>query len=341
MDLTPYIGWIVFLHVLGAFMFAAGHGVVVLDRRPVRPAGDHSPIPSVVGDIADGPLVERVLEQHAVEVVLHLAADKSVTESMAAPGSHLRNNVCGSLALCEAMLERGVHRIVFSSSAAVYGTPQRLPVDERARLAPDNPYGASKVMVEQMLHWYHVCHGFDTVSLRYFNAAGAADDGSLGEDGSEASNLVPRVMRALAGPSEAMPVYGTDFDTPDGTAVRDYVHVEDLAAAHVRALELVGQGSGEWVFNLGTGRGHSVREVLVAAERASGRSVPHLDTARRAGDPAQVWADATAARQELGWRAERDLDDIVRSAWLWQTTRQGGADLSRREQPVVDVDRHG
>lgn len=308
-----YVGSFCVRHLL-----AAGHGVVVLDRRPVRQAGDPFSVPSVVGDIADRALVERVLEQHAVEVVLHLAAEKSVAESMASPGPHLRNNVCGSLALFEAMLQRGVHRIVFSSSAAVYGTPQRLPVDERARLAPDNPYGTSKVMVEQMLHWYHVRHGFDTVSLRYFNAAGAADDGSLGEDGDEASNLVPRVMRALAGLAEALPVYGTDFATPDGTAVRDYVHVEDLAAAHLRALELVGQGSGEWVFNLGTGRGHSVREVLHAAERASGRPVPHEETARRPGDPAQVWADASAAARELGWRAERDLDDIVRSAWSWQ-----------------------
>ncbi|MDQ3492796.1 MAG: UDP-glucose 4-epimerase GalE [Chloroflexota bacterium] len=308
-----YVGSFCVRHLL-----AADHGVVVLDRRPVRPAGDRASVPSVVGDIADGPLVQRILQTHGVEVVLHLAADKSVAESMAAPGPHLRNNVSGSLALFEAMLERGVGKIVFSSSAAVYGTPTRLPVDERAPLAPDNPYGASKVMVEQMLHWYHVCHGFDTVSLRYFNAAGAADDGSLGEEEAEASNLVPRVMQALAGTGEPLSVYGTDFATPDGTAVRDYVHVEDLALAHVRALELVGQGRGAWTFNLGTGRGHSVREVLHAAERASGRPVPHQETARRPGDPAQVWADASAAARELGWRAERDLDDIVRSAWSWR-----------------------
>lgn len=311
-----YVGRFCLRHLL-----AAGYGVVTLDRQAAAP---YPGVHSAVGDIADGPLVERLLEEHAVEVVLHLAAEKSVAESMAAPGPHLRNNVCGSLALLQAMLARGVKKIVFSSSAAVYGTPERLPVHEQARLAPDNPYGASKVMVEQALHWYHVSHGFDAVSLRYFNAAGAADDGSLGEDGAEASNLVPRVMQALAGLSELLSVYGTDFDTADGTAVRDYIHVEDLAAAHVRALELVTAARGEWVFNLGTGRGHSVREVLLAAERASGRPVPHRDAARRSGDPAQVWADASAAERVLGWRAERDLDDIVGSAWLWQAGQGGG-----------------
>ncbi|CAN5764264.1 UDP-glucose 4-epimerase GalE [soil metagenome] len=311
-----YVGRFCVRHLL-----AAGYGVVTLDRQA---AAVDPRVQSAVGDIADGPLVERLLEEHAVQVVLHLAADKSVAESMTAPGPHLRNNVCGSLALLEAMLARGVKKIVFSSSAAVYGTPERLPVGEQARLAPDNPYGASKVMVEQALHWYHVSHGFDAVSLRYFNAAGAADDGSLGEDGAEASNLVPRVMQALAGLSEPLPVFGTDFATADGTAVRDYIHVEDLAAAHVRALELVTAGSGEWVFNLGTGRGHSVREVLLAAERASGRPVPHRDAPRRSGDPAQVWADAGAAERVLGWRAQRGLDDIVRSAWLWQVGQAVG-----------------
>ena len=200
-----YVGRFCVRHLL-----AAGYGVVALDRRA---AALDPRIQSTFGDIADRPLVERLLEEHAVEVVLHLAADKSVADSMAAPGPHLRNNVCGSLALLEAMLARGVKKIVFSSSAAVYGTPERLPVDEQARLAPDNPYGAGKVMVEQALHWYHVSHGFDSVSLRYFNAAGAADDGSLGEDGAEAGNLVPRVMQALAGLSEPLSVYGTDFAT--------------------------------------------------------------------------------------------------------------------------------
>jgi UDP-glucose-4-epimerase GalE len=295
---------------------AAGHSVVVLDRRPnaVAPV---SGVFSELGDIADRALVERLLENHDIDAVLHLAAEKSVAESMTAPGPHLRRNVGGSISLLEAMVRRGVRRMVFSSSAAVYGTPERVPVPETARLVPDNPYGAGKVMVEQALHWHVRCHGFDAVSLRYFNAAGAADDGSLGDVAEEPTNLIPRVMRALAG-EEPVPIYGTDYPTPDGTAVRDYVHVEDLARAHVAALELLSTEPGEWVVNLGTGRGWSVRQVLDAAERASGRPVPHVTAARRAGDPAAVWADAERAERVLGWRAERDLDDIVRTAWAWQ-----------------------
>ena len=196
---------------------------------------------------------------------------------------------------------------------AVYGTPRRLPVDEHAQLAPDNPYGLGKVMVEEAL---------SSVSLRYFNAAGAAEDGSLGETANGPTNLIPRVMRALAGMDDAVPIYGTDYPTPDGTAVRDYVHVEDLARAHVRALELVSQIAGERTYNLGTGPGYSVREVLEASERVSGRPVPHRVSPRRPGDPAEVWADASAAARELGWRAERDLDDIVRSAW--RSVQRGG-----------------
>jgi UDP-glucose-4-epimerase GalE len=298
-------------------LVAAGHDVIALDRRQLS-AEALPRVTAIVGDVADTNVVDRILAQHAVDVVLHLAAEKSVARSMEAPGEHLIRNVGGSLALLEAMRARDVRRIVFSSSAAVYGTPRRLPVDERADLVPDNPYGAGKVMVEQALYWYGMSHDFDSISLRYFNAAGAADDGSLGERGEHATNLIPRVMRALAGLDGPVPVYGTDYDTTDGTPVRDYVHVEDLARAHVRALDLVQAAPGARAYNLGTGRGYSVLEVLGAAERASGRRVPQELTARRPGDPAAVWADPSAANRDLGWRAERDLDDIVRSAWLWQ-----------------------
>jgi len=296
---------------------AAGHNVVVLDARPLADSATAA-VASITGEVGDAELVDGALRDHRVDAVLHLAAEKSVEGSMAAPGPHLIRNVGGSLALLEAMRARGVGRIVFSSSAAVYGTPQRVPVDERAALAPDNPYGAGKVMVEQALHWYARCHGFATVSLRYFNAAGAATDGSLGEGGPEATNLVPRVMRALAGIAEPVSIYGTDYPTPDGTAVRDYVHVEDLARAHVRAVELSGDAAGAHVYNLGTGEGVSVRQVLAAAERASGKPVPYVEAGRRPGDPPAVWADAGAAARDLRWHAERNLDDIVRSAWLWQ-----------------------
>jgi len=292
--------------------------VVVLDARPLPENSTSPAVASITGEVGDAALVEGALVDHQIDVVLHLAAEKSVEDSMAAPGPHLLRNVGGSLALLEAMRARRVRRIVFSSSAAVYGTPQRVPVDEGATLAPDNPYGAGKVMVEEALHWYARCHGFATVSLRYFNAAGAAADGSLGEGGPDATNLIPRVMRALAGVSEPVSIYGTDYPTPDGTAVRDYVHVEDLARAHVRAVEQVHGASGEHVYNLGTGQGVSVRQVLDAAQRASGKPVPHVEAARRPGDPPAVWADPSAAARDLGWRAQRDLKDIVRTAWLWQ-----------------------
>jgi UDP-glucose-4-epimerase GalE len=301
-------------------LVAAGHAVFVIDREPLED-GFEPRVAFALGDIADRELVESVLRQHRTEVVLHLAADKSVAESMAAPAAHLRRNVGGTLALLEAMVSSDVRRIVFSSSAAVYGTPERVPVAESARAVPDNPYGAGKLMVEQTLHWLVACHGLAALSLRYFNAACGADDGSLGESAAEPTNLIPRVMHAAAGLDGPVPIYGTDYETPDGTAIRDYVHVEDLARAHVAAVDVLGGGgvgAREQVLNLGTGRGSSVREVLDAAERAIGRPVPQVEAPRRPGDPAAVWADPTQAERVLGWRAERDLDDIVSTAWRWQ-----------------------
>jgi UDP-glucose-4-epimerase GalE len=307
-------------------LLASGHEVVVLDRvlvagsGPVGGSGSGGVV-ALTGDIADRSLVPDLLREQRVDAVLHLAAEKSVERAMREPGPHLANNVCGSLALLEAMRTAGVRKIVFSSSAAVYGIPEQLPVGEDAPLRPENPYGSGKVMVEQLLHWYNLCHGFDSIALRYFNAAGAAADGSLGEELKDAANLVPKVMKALLDLGGPVPVFGTDFATPDGTAIRDYVHVEDLATAHVRAINFIADGGGEWVVNLGTGRGHSVREVLRAAERVSGRPVPYQDTSRRAGDPAAVWADVRHAERVLDWRAERDLDEIMRSAWLWHSRR--------------------
>ena len=293
-----------------------GHRVVTLDRRSDDAATAGAT--SITGDIADGPLVDRVLRDHEIEVVLHLAAEKSVEASMAAPGRHLLHNVAGSLTLLEAMLARGVRRMVFSSSAAVYGTPRSVPVDEQAQIVPDNPYGAGKAMVEAALHWYAVCHGFETVSLRYFNAAGAAADGSIGDEAREPTNLLPRVMRAIAGIDAAVSIYGTDYPTPDGTAIRDYVHVEDLARAHAQAVTLVCESPGERVYNLGTGEGVSVAQLLDTAERVIGLPVPRITAPRRPGDPAAVWADPRAAARDLGWRAERSLEDIISSAWEWQ-----------------------
>lgn len=306
---------------IGSFCVAelvrAGHHPVVLDRRPVTallPSG----VPTVLADIRDREAVERAIRDHEVLAVLHLAAEKSVADAMHAPGPHLENNLGGSLSLFEAMRITGVTKVVFSSSAAVYGTPTSLPIREDAPLMPENPYGAAKAMVEEVLRWYHQGHGFDSVSLRYFNAAGAADDGSMGEDWTDAPNLIPRVMSAAYGVSGPVEVFGTDHPTPDGTAIRDYIHVIDLARAHVLALDVLSGRGGAQAVNLGTGRGSSVREVLDAASAACGRPVPHDEVERRPGDPSVSYAATSEAERLLGWRAQRDLADIMRTEIRWR-----------------------
>jgi UDP-glucose 4-epimerase len=206
----------------------------------------------------------------------------------------------------------------------VYGTSERIPVDETAPIQPESPYGESKAIVETFLKWYDQCHGLRAVSLRYFNAAGAWPDGSIGEDWTLALNLVPLVMKALAGRREAIQVFGTDYPTPDGTAIRDYVHVVDLAGAHIKALEYLESGGASAAFNLGTGVGSSVLEVLAAAERVTGKPVPHELVGRRPGDPVALYSDTNKASEVLGWKAQSGLDDIVASAWAWHSTHLDG-----------------
>ena len=217
-------------------------------------------------------------------------------------------------------MRAGVQRLVFSSSAAVYGNPTTMPVDEMAPLAPENVYAETKAVMEQVIEWYGRTHDLHWASLRYFNAAGAADDGSLGEDWSITSNLIPLVMKAALGAGPPVRVLGDDYPTPDGTGVRDYVHVEDLAAAHVAALDHLRRDGANLTVNLGTGRGSSVLEVLQATERVHGAPVPHEIVARRAGDPAVVYADSSRAERELKWKAVRGLDQIIESAYRWHAT---------------------
>jgi UDP-glucose-4-epimerase GalE len=230
--------------------------------------------------------------------------------------------VQGTVHLLEAAVANGVNRIVFSSSAAVYGTPAVVPVDETAPLAPENVYAETKAVMEQVIEWYGRTHGVHWASLRYFNAAGAADDGSIGEDWSITTNLIPLVMKAALGAGPAIRVLGNDYPTPDGTGVRDYVHVEDLAAAHVAAVNYLKSGGENVTLNLGTGRGSSVLEVLRATERVHGAPVPHEIVERRAGDPAIVFADSSRAEQVLGWRAVRGLDQIMESAYRWHAAHR-------------------
>ncbi|MGA1183274.1 MAG: UDP-glucose 4-epimerase GalE [Ilumatobacteraceae bacterium] len=275
--------------------------------------------PFAQGSIADEEFVGRVIREHSVTDIVHFAAYKSAGESMEHPGMYWQNNVQGTVHLMEAAVANGVQNVVFSSSAAVYGNPAEVPVDETAALAPENVYAETKAVMEQVIEWYGRTHGVHWASLRYFNAAGAADDGSLGEDWSVTTNLVPLVMKAALGAGPAVRVFGDDYPTPDGTGVRDYVHVEDLAAAHVAALDHLRRGGENVTLNLGTGHGSSVREVLRATERVHGAAVPHEIVARRAGDPAEVYADSSLAEQVLGWRAVRGLDQIIESAYRWHS----------------------
>jgi UDP-glucose-4-epimerase GalE len=299
----------------------AGRDVVVLDtleKSSRRAVGD---VPRVVGDIADADLVAATVAEHGVTGCVHFAAYKSVGESMLDPGRYYRNNVAGTAALVEALLGAGVGRLVFSSTCATYGTPAVLPVDEATPVAPDSVYGESKLVVERLLAWYGRLKPLQSVSLRYFNAAGAAADGSIGEDWSHSTNLVPVAMKAVLGAGPPVQVFGDDYDTPDGTGVRDYIHVEDLAEAHVRALEHLEGGGGTTILNLGTGTGSSVTQVLDATARAAGRPVPHEVVARRPGDVPAIWADPAAAERVLGWRATRGLDEIVGSAYRWHASQ--------------------
>jgi UDP-glucose 4-epimerase len=300
--------------------------VIVLDRRPLpEPLREQCRFEH--GDVRDRELLDGLLTSEPVDGVIHLAGSKSVAESLVAPGRYFDNNVHGSMVLLGAMADAGVRHFIFSSSAAVYGTPAILPVTEDAATSPANPYGESKLLVERALPWFERAHGIAYVSLRYFNAAGASLDAAIGEEWEAAANLVPLVMRAALGLSSAVEVFGTDYPTPDGSAIRDYIHVVDLADAHVAALRHLLGGGESMIANLGTGRGASVLEVIEAVRRASTTPVPVRMGARRPGDPAAIWADPTRAAERLGWRPKYGLDEIVRTAWRWHAAgaRHGSA----------------
>jgi UDP-glucose-4-epimerase GalE len=303
---------------------SAGHEPLVLDTLEHGNARSIPGVELVEGSVGDAPLVRRLLVDRGIEAVVHFAALKAADESVRQPGRYFDANVGGSLVLLRAMEETGVSRFVFSSSCAVYGEPPSLPIDEAAILLPENPYGESKLLVERALPWFAV-NGLGFVSLRYFNAAGAQLDGEHGEDWRAAPNLVPMAIKAALRETP-LRIFGTDYPTPDGTAVRDYVHVVDLAAAHIAALDHLAAGRPSTTLNLGTGRGASVRDVIAAVERASGCSIEVIETPRRAGDPAAVWADARRAERELAWAARLGLEEIVASAVRWHRTHPDGYD---------------
>ena len=274
--------------------------------------------PFVEGDLADPAILRRVLREYSIQAVIHFAAYAYVGESMRAAGKYFVNNVTNTLNLLEAMRETGVKNIVFSSSCATYGIPSRLPIGESEPQSPISPYGETKLMAEKALRWYGEVHGFRWAALRYFNAAGADPEGEIGEHHDPETHLIPLVIQAALGQRPEVEVFGTDYPTPDGTALRDYIHVNDLADAHVKALEHLLAGGEPAPFNLGTGSGHSVLDVIRAVERLSGREVPMRTSPRREGDPAVLVADPARAGRVLGWKPRfTELSGIVQTAWAW------------------------
>jgi UDP-glucose-4-epimerase GalE len=274
--------------------------------------------PFVEGDLADSPLIERVLREYEITSVIHFAAYAYVGESVANPRKYFRNNVVCTLNLLDAMVDAGVREIVFSSTCATYGEPREVPISEDHPQTPVNPYGESKLAVEKILHWYARAYGMHFAALRYFNAAGADPDGELGEDHDPETHLIPLAIAAALGRGNELSIFGSDYLTPDGTAVRDYIHVVDLAEAHWLALQYLAKSGDNLRLNLGTGCGHSVREVISAVEKIGGRKVPVRQAPRRAGDPPALVADAREAAKVLGWRpAYPELETIVEHAFRW------------------------
>jgi UDP-glucose-4-epimerase GalE len=297
---------------------AAGHESIVFDDLSQGHEWAVKWGPLERGSLADPARIAGVLAARNIDAVVHFAASALVGESMTDPAKYFRNNTVSTLNLLDAMRETGVGTIVFSSTCATFGDPVRVPIDETHPQAPVNPYGESKLMVEKMLRWYGEIHGLRWMALRYFNAAGADPDGEIGEDHDPESHLIPLVIGAAQGTRPPVKVFGTDYPTPDGTAVRDYIHVMDLADAHLRALDTLGRGTPSQALNLGTGRGHSVKEVIDTVARVGGKTVPFVDAPRRAGDPPELVAAPARAREVLGWTCQyADLDAIVRHAWAW------------------------
>jgi UDP-glucose-4-epimerase GalE len=268
-------------------------------------------------DLNDTARLTKLLREEQIEAVVHFAAFISVGESTELPDLYFTNNTCGSMSLFNAMLAADVKRVVFSSTAAAYGTPDRVPITEDQPYAPINPYGESKVMTEKILEWLDRYREFRSIRLRYFNACGAVPEAGLGELHDPETHLIPLILRAVQ-TGKPVTLFGDDYPTPDGTCIRDYIHVADLAEAHIFAVEYLLRGGQSNVFNVGTGTGHSVKEVLDAVERVTGRKVPHTIGPRREGDPASLVANSDRLQTELGWKPKRaDLDTIIRDAWAF------------------------
>lgn len=304
-----YIGSHMVKHLSGA-----GHEVLVADHSPTR-----RNVRWVELDIADGRALDTLFAEYHFDAVLHFASFIEVSESVTDPGKYYQNNVAASLTLLQAMVRAGIKHLIFSSSAAVYGNPQYVPIDEDHPKAAINPYGRSKWMVEQILEDFDRAYGLKSVCLRYFNAAGADPEGALGECHDPETHLLPLILQAASGRRKEVTVFGRDYDTPDGTCIRDYVHVNDLVSAHSLAVDYLLAGGASTAFNLGNGLGFSVQQVIETAGTVTGRQIITNEAARRAGDPPRLVADAGKARAVLGWQPQfASLEQIVSHAWHWE-----------------------
>jgi UDP-glucose 4-epimerase len=305
---------------------AAGHSPVVVDnlvfghRQAI--AAD---IPFYPMDLGDHAAMVRLLEKEAIDLVMHFAAFAYVGESVTDPRKYYENNSVATLRLLEAMLDAGVGKFVFSSTCATYGEPQRLPITEDLPQSPINPYGQTKLDVEHMLKAFAHAYGMSFAAFRYFNAAGAAEDGSIGEDHNPETHLIPLVIDAATGKRENIKIFGTDYPTPDGTCLRDYVHVDDLSRAHIAAFPLLENKGQQLFYNLGTGKPNSVREIITAVEAVSGLKVPVVEAPRRAGDPPALYADSSKAMRELGWQLQYpEVAATIETAWRWHRDHPNG-----------------
>ena len=303
-----------------------GHEVVIADNLIT---GYKEAVPENAtfyqGDLRDKDFLVELLKKEKVDAVIHFAAFSLVGESVVNPLKYYENNLYGTKVLLDAMIEAGVDKIVFSSTAATYGEPENIPILESDRTCPTNPYGETKLAMEKMISWAAKAHGLHYVSLRYFNACGAHKSGKIGEAHNPESHLIPLVLQVPNGKREFVSIYGNDYDTPDGTCVRDYIHVTDLAKAHILAVEYLMNGGESDIFNLGNGIGYSVKEVIETARAVTGHPIPAKEEARRAGDPARLVASGEKARKILGWEPEiKDLADIISTAWEWHSTHRDG-----------------
>lgn len=311
-----------------------GHEVVVVDNLSNSSEEALTRVEKITGkkitfykaDILDKEALHTIFKENVIDSVIHFAGLKAVGESVKKPLEYYHNNICGTLVLCEVMRAHGVKKIVFSSSATVYGTPKTVPITEDFPLSTTNPYGSTKLMLEQILTDLNIADSkWNVILLRYFNPIGAHESGTIGEDPKGIpNNLVPYITQVAVGKLEKLSVFGDDYDTVDGTGVRDYIHVVDLAIGHVKAIEKLQEDKGVSIYNLGTGNGYSVLEMVKSFEKASGKKIPYVINPRRAGDIATCYADASKAKRELGWEAVRGLEKMCEDSWRWQSANPNG-----------------